>query len=118
MILLVQSIVKVTGIFAYITNFYQAHRLIWLFSYGEIDDNLIIDHINGNKTDNRLENLRLTTYNVNNLNRNSKGYYFCNYHKCWVVSIRFKGKQIKEHCANEADAILLANEIRKQLINL
>lgn len=35
------------------------HRLIWQKYYGEIPPGCIIHHINGIKTDNRIENLRL-----------------------------------------------------------
>jgi hypothetical protein len=38
---------------------YYAHRLAWIISYGEIPENKIIYHLNGNKSDNRLENLTL-----------------------------------------------------------
>lgn len=36
---------------------YQAHRVAWLFTYNEWPKELL-DHINGDKTDNRIENLR------------------------------------------------------------
>jgi HNH endonuclease len=36
---------------------YKAHRLIWMYHYGTFPQN-VIDHKNGNKSDNRIENLR------------------------------------------------------------
>lgn len=44
------------------------HRVIWYYFNGEIPESYEIDHINGIKTDNRLENLRLVTpkENMNN----------------------------------------------------
>jgi hypothetical protein len=36
---------------------YQAHRLVWLWVHGRWPENFI-DHINGRRDDNRLENLR------------------------------------------------------------
>lgn len=49
---------------------YQAHRLAWLFTYGEwpLHD---IDHLNGVRHDNRLCNLRSATRSENTLNRHA-----------------------------------------------
>lgn len=33
------------------------HRKIWIEKHGEIPKNKVIHHINGNKKDNRIENL-------------------------------------------------------------
>lgn len=47
---------------------YFAHRLAWLYIYGEWPSN-IIDHINRERDDNRICNLRDVSSSQNNLNR-------------------------------------------------
>lgn len=49
-------------------KFYGAHRLAWFLTYGEWPKNLI-DHINMNRSDNRLCNLREATQSQNQMNR-------------------------------------------------
>lgn len=49
---------------------YRAHRLIWIYHYNEQPKEL--DHINRNKSDNRIENLRLVTRSENLHNATAK----------------------------------------------
>lgn len=50
---------------------YLAHRLIWFINYGYFPESFI-DHINRDKTDNRIENLREVTNQCNQRNSNTK----------------------------------------------
>ena len=57
---------------------YQAHRLIWWYVYGE-EAPSDIDHIDGNRSNNKLSNLRLANKQQNQANArlrrdNSSGY--------------------------------------------
>ena len=67
------------------SNFkYKAHRLVWYLVKGEISDDLEIDHINGDRSDNRIENLRLVPRDINARNKsknknNTTGYNMISY---------------------------------------
>lgn len=78
------------------TQNYLAHRVAWLLSYGKWPDG-DVDHINRDKTDNRLSNLRLATRTQNNANRcknikkaGLKGAYRARSGR-WVSKIRANG---------------------------
>lgn len=43
---------------------YQAHRLAWLYVYGEFPEG-VVDHINGIQDDNRIANLRVVAHKTN-----------------------------------------------------
>ena len=80
---------------------YRAHRIAWLLHYGEMPTKHI-DHINGNKLDNRIANLRLADISENARNAkiskdNTSGYSGVTYHKKakkWAASIMYNRKQI------------------------
>lgn len=54
---------------------YRAHRVIWEMLKGPIPEGLVVDHIDGNKGNNRISNLRLATPMQNAAN--SKGFGAC-----------------------------------------
>lgn len=73
---------------------YTLHRLAWLYVYGEMPPECI-DHINGDKIDNRISNLRLASKRQNAFNKgimlsNKSGYIgvsFCKQTGRWRSSI-------------------------------
>jgi len=77
---------------------YKVHRLIFLLEHGYMPAE--IDHINGNRSDNRIENLRPATRSENQCNRgalssNTSGYPGVSWHKkskAWVVRLMKNGK--------------------------
>ena len=66
---------------------YKGHRVAWYLYYGSWPTG-VIDHINRDKSDNRIENLRDVTPSVNNLNRDlgaSGEHYITKYNDQWRV---------------------------------
>ncbi len=98
---------------------YRAHRLAWFYVYSvwPVD---VIDHLNGDRTDNRICNLRSTTQSINrenqlrvrsyNLSAGITGVSWCDYHQKYKAHIRIDGrlKHLK-YCktAEEAEQVYL-----------
>lgn len=93
---------------------FLAHRVIWCMVYGQWPNSLI-DHINGNPSDNRLSNLREATpkQNMRNSFKKSKctsQYLGVSWHKrtsTWRATIWVKGRHTHlGHFQNEKAAAL------------
>lgn len=106
---------------------YGAHRIIWKWYYGT-EPKETIDHINGIKDDNRIENLREATHlensqNLVNLKKNNKSGYIgvCWHEKSgkWRATFSYEGKTMhlglfdtayEAHLVREAKAKELQGE--------
>ena len=78
---------------------YRAHRLAWLYVYGEWPDSEL-DHINRDKLDNRISNLRIVTRSENlqntdirkNNTSGTKGVWLNKIRQKWVASVTINNK--------------------------
>lgn len=97
------------------------HRLVWMFHYGSFPSKQI-DHVNGIKTDNRIENLREANNSENQQNQkkppssNTSGFLGVTKYKKrnnWVAGIKINGKRINLgyfDSPEEAHAVYLAKK--------
>lgn len=83
----------------------SAARLAWFYVHGEWPD-LLIDHINGVRTDNRISNLRLCTHKQNmqnvfkireasEINSEFMGVHWDKQNEKWVSSISYEGIRVR-----------------------
>jgi len=95
---------------------YKASRLAWLYVHGEWPSG-VIDHINGNRADDRISNLREATQGQNVRNRgkqknNSSGFKGVSAHQGkWVARLTIDGKTIRASGFDTPE--LAANEYSK-----
>lgn len=101
---------------------YRAHNLVWLYFYGVFPTN-VIDHINGKRLDNRIENLRDVTrqqnsWNLQKAKRNSKSGYlgvdWKSERNKWRSQIRIDGKKTLVGYFNTAEEASAAYQQAKQ----
>lgn len=93
---------------------YKSHRLAWLYAYGEMP-NGNIDHINGDRADNRLANLRVVDQATNCRNATvpinpASGYPGISVDTTTKglkkrYTFKFQGRTYRFYCPHEANRI-------------
>ena len=98
---------------------YSLHRVIFKYHYGHIPE--VVDHIDGNKSNNKIENLRPATqsWNVictNKRSNNTSGHKNISWHsqsKKWWVRVYVNGKRKSFGLyKNIEDAVKMAKQAR------
>lgn len=95
---------------------HMAHRIIWEAVVGKIPEGMQIDHINHDRSDNRIENLRVVTHIENGMNqsmcvRNKSGVTGVSWHsrdKKWKAVISKDRKVISLGYFNNFDDAVAA----------
>ena len=111
---------------------YGVHRIVWEIHNGKIPDGLFVDHIDGNRSNNKIANLRLATHHQNNTNsklskNNTTGvrgvkYREYKYSKAYICSWKdLNGVQRSKSFTigkySKEEAFRLACEYRKKIID-
>lgn len=100
---------------------HKAHRLIFMLHHGYLPPE--VDHINGDRQDNRIENLRAANRSENQCNRgalanNTSGYPGVSWHKkskAWCVRVMKNGKTVIQQYFKDLElAGLVATEARSK----
>ena len=72
----------------------RLHRVIWEMHNGPIPDGLVIDHIDRDISNNRIENLRAVTIKQNSHNCNQRGIWYSKKNNRWRARITVDGNEI------------------------
>ena len=100
---------------------FKAHRLVWAWHHGDEPEN--IDHIDGDKSNNRITNLRACTHLDNCANRgappnNTSGIKGLSWHKrdkVWRARVAAGGKRYEKAFKDKDDAVKFVRELRERL---
>lgn len=95
-------------------NKWLAHRLAWFLHYGQWPEGNL-DHINRDKTDNRITNLRVVTQTENLLNHGNTLSGIYKHRNRWRVRVGRKGECGSFACFGEA--IKARNNKVKDIVN-
>jgi hypothetical protein len=99
---------------------YLLHRIIFLLHHGFCPK--VIDHIDGNGLNNKIENLREATLSQNQANykkrstnkSGNKNVYFYSAKNKWRAQVKFKKKTFAKDFENYTDAVNFAKVLREK----
>jgi hypothetical protein len=100
---------------------HNAHRLMFMLHHGWVPE--VIDHVDGNRANNKIDNLRTATWSQNLQNMKlrptnksgCKNVSWCNSKKKWAVQLSINGKQTNiGRFADLEFADLVATEARSK----
>ena len=107
---------------SFMHKLYAVHRLVW--TYHSNEPVAFIDHINNNRLDNRIENLRAVTRSQNCMNSRQrsdntsgiKGVHWDNKKEKWIARVGLNNKKyyLGAFCTKEKAALAVA-ESRQEL---
>jgi hypothetical protein len=96
---------------------YRYHRLVYIYHNGNIDNNLEIDHIDRNKSNNKIENLRAVTSIENQWNKSNRGCIrYDESRGKWFASINLCNKRIlNKRFKTQEEACAVLNDTRNNI---
>lgn len=95
---------------------YVHARLVWIWHNGPIPEGKLIDHINRNSLDDRIENLRLASKSENCRNNSGRGYFWNTSANKWQVKVGANGKSHSGgYFHSEIEAVQAAKLLKKRL---
>ena len=104
-------------------EYFYAHRLIWIWNYGDLEYGQEIDHKDGDKENYSLSNLRIADRQQNTSNRGAqsnsktgvKGVCWDKSKNKWHAQIKLGGKLIRKRFVEFDDAVEFARKTREEL---
>ena len=96
---------------------YLLHRLAWVMVWDEDPLHFDIDHKNEDKSDNRIDNLRLATRSQNKGNQSKcNGVYWDKSNKKWKVQFKHQGVPVwGGRFEDKEEALSVAYQLKRQL---
>lgn len=96
---------------------YLEHRLVWILLNGDLTNHDIIDHIDRDPSNNKIENLRIVDNSGNALNRATSTHVQKWTDSKWYARFTYKGKRHSKFFPSENEAEQWVIDQKDHLIN-